>query len=52
LVPLSEVREKWERGWKVLLKELGALSDADLSRAVTIRGVPHRADEALLLDFR
>lgn len=47
-VSLAEVREKWDRGWKVLLGELQALSDSDLTATVTIRGTPLRVDEALL----
>jgi uncharacterized damage-inducible protein DinB len=34
----EEVRSKWEEGWNVLFQSLAALSDADLSRTVTIRG--------------
>lgn len=30
----------WERGWGILFAELGALTDADLGRTVTIRGEP------------
>jgi len=33
-----EVREWWARGWDVLERELGALDDGDLARAVRIRG--------------
>lgn len=47
-VSLAEVREKWNRGWEVLLEELASLSDSDLSATVTIRGTPLRVDEALL----
>lgn len=47
-VSLAEVEEKWERGWGVLLDQLASLSDSDLTRTVTIRGIPHRVDEALL----
>jgi hypothetical protein len=32
------VRHKWDEGWNVLLQTLSTLSDADLSRTVTIRG--------------
>lgn len=44
----SEVQEKWDRGWGVLFHALSELTDSDLSRTVTIRGVPLRVDEALL----
>jgi uncharacterized glyoxalase superfamily protein PhnB len=44
----TELQEKWDRGWGVLLEELGALEDSDLARIVTIRGNPLRVDEALL----
>src|SRR5690606_20767644 len=47
-VSLAEVQEKWDRGWGVLLSELETLTDADLTKTVTIRGVPLRVDEALL----
>ena len=43
----EEVREKWGRGWKVLLDALAELDDGDLSRTVTIRGVEHTVAEAL-----
>lgn len=44
----EELREKWERGWTVLQEALAGLSDADLSRKITIRGTELRVDEALL----
>src|SRR3954471_8104605 len=34
----AEVQEWWARGWDVLERELGALGDGDLARAVRIRG--------------
>lgn len=43
----AEAREKWGRGFDVLTDTLSALSDADLARTVTIRGVPHSVSEAL-----
>jgi hypothetical protein len=46
-VPRAEIREKWERGWNVLLGTLAGLTDEDLTRNVAIRGVPLRVDEAL-----
>src|SRR4051794_15887615 len=38
----------WERGWGVLFDTLAALTDADLSATVTIRGEAHSARQALL----
>lgn len=38
----------WERGWSILFGTLGAMTDADLSATVTIRGEPHSARQALL----
>jgi hypothetical protein len=38
----------WERGWGVLFDTLAALTDADLSAMVTIRGEAHSARQALL----
>jgi len=40
--------EVWERGWRALFDTLGTLSEADLSRTVTIRGEPHTVTQALL----
>ena len=44
----AEIEEKWERGWRVLYGSLQELTDGDLGRTVTIRGVPMGVDEALL----
>lgn len=44
----DEALARWEQGWTVLFDALAGLSDDDLTRTVTIRGVPHRVDEALL----
>ena len=46
-VTMDELLSHWESGWTVLFESLAALSDADLSRTVTIRGQPLRVDEAL-----
>ena len=46
-VSAADVRAKWDEGWNVLLQSLSALSDADLSRTVTIRGQPLSVLEAL-----
>lgn len=43
----EEVAEKWARGWNVLESSLAELTDEDLSRTVTIRGVEHSVAEAL-----
>ncbi len=34
----AQMEERWRAGWAVVERELGALSDADLERQVTIRG--------------
>ncbi len=34
----AELRQKWDEGWGVLFAALQQLSDADLSKRVTIRG--------------
>jgi len=46
-VTRSELREKWESGWRVLLDTLDQLTDDDLNRTVTIREQALRVDEAL-----
>ena len=38
-VSRKELLAKWERGWGILFAALAPLSDADLSRAVSVRGV-------------
>jgi len=43
----EEIAAKWARGWEVLMATLTDLTDADLSRTVTIRGVEHTVAEAL-----
>lgn len=43
----AEILQRWERGWTVLLDSLAALSDADLSRTVAIRGQSLEVREAL-----
>ena len=37
----------WTDGWRVLESTLASLTDADLSRTVLIRGVPHSVSRAL-----
>ena len=44
----AEIQEKWERGWRILFGSLQELTDDDLGRTVTIRGVPMGVDDALL----
>jgi len=46
-VSAAELREKWEKGWSVLLGTLDNLTDGDLARTITIRNQPLRVDEAL-----
>lgn len=46
-VSRDELTTKWEAGWQVLLGALGALTDGDLSRTVTIRGQALLVHEAL-----
>ncbi len=37
----------WEEGWQCLFKALGALSEPDLQRTVTIRGEAHSVMQAI-----
>jgi uncharacterized damage-inducible protein DinB len=46
-VDRDELIEKWAAGWSVLFDSLAPLSDADLTREVTIRGQPLTVGEAL-----
>jgi len=39
--------ELWEAGWDCVFRALEPLSDADLSRRVTIRGEPHSVMQAI-----
>lgn len=43
----AAVDEAWSKGWQVVEREIGALTDDDLRRTVRIRGVPHTVHEAL-----
>lgn len=43
----AEVEAKWVIGWQVLEEQLAALTDADLSRTVTIRQQPLTVNAAL-----
>lgn len=40
--------QAWELGWSALFNALKNTSDADLEKTVTIRGEPHRVQQALL----
>ena len=39
---------RWSDGWDLLLSTLKTLTEADLSRTVTIRTKPHTAEAAIL----
>jgi hypothetical protein len=39
--------ELWDRGWHYLFSAIEPLSDADLTRTVTIRGEPHSVMQAI-----
>ena len=43
----TELMEMWERGWKLLFGALEPLSDADLTRTITIRTEPHSVMQAI-----
>jgi uncharacterized damage-inducible protein DinB len=43
----AQLRAQWEAGWKYLFDALAALTDADLSRKVFIRGEPHSVMQAI-----
>jgi hypothetical protein len=43
----TELMEMWERGWKLLFGALEPLSDADLTRTITIRTEPHSIMQAI-----
>ncbi|HYL64497.1 MAG TPA: DUF1572 domain-containing protein [Candidatus Methylomirabilis sp.] len=42
-----ELMETWERGWKYVFDALEPLSEADLTRTVTIRTEPHSVMQAI-----
>jgi uncharacterized damage-inducible protein DinB len=48
----SDTRESllaaWEIGWSTLFATLATLTDDDLDKTVTIRGEPHRVQQAIL----
>ena len=39
---------RWEEGWGILFRELGALGPADLDRTITIRREPLRVNQAIV----
>jgi uncharacterized damage-inducible protein DinB len=43
----SELLEMWERGWQLVFGALEPLSDADLTRTITIRTEPHSVTQAI-----
>jgi hypothetical protein len=43
----AELLEMWERGWKLLFGALEPLSDAELTRTITIRTEPHSVLQAI-----
>ncbi len=43
----AELIQTWEAGWACLFQALEALSDADLTRTVAIRGEPHSVLQAI-----
>ena len=43
----AEILALWERGWKYLFDALQPLTDADLTRTVTIRTEPHSVLQAI-----
>jgi hypothetical protein len=43
----AELIEQWERGWKYVFDALEALTEADLTRTVTIRTEPHSVMQAI-----
>jgi len=43
----AELLAMWERGWKTLFDALEPLSEADLTRTVTIRTEPHSVMQAI-----
>jgi hypothetical protein len=43
----AELMEMWERGWQHVFDALAPLSDADLTRTITIRMEPHSVMQAI-----
>jgi len=43
----AAIEARWNEGWSRLIATLSELTDEDLLRTVTVRGVPHSVPEAL-----
>jgi Protein of unknown function (DUF1572) len=43
----KELMEVWESGWKCVFDAMGSLTDADLTKTVTIRTSPHSVMQAI-----
>lgn len=43
----ARITDLWSRGWAAVFAALDGLTDADLGRQVTIRGVPHAVHAAI-----
>jgi hypothetical protein len=43
----ASIRRRWDEGWDLLFGALEPLTEADLSRTITIRGEPHSVMEAI-----
>ncbi len=43
----AELMELWESSWKILFGSLAGLTDADLTRTITIRGEAHSVMQAI-----
>ncbi len=43
----EELLKDWENGWRCVFEALEPLTDADLTRTVTIRGEPHSVMQAI-----
>src|SRR5271165_3380204 len=43
----AEILEMWERGWKCFFGALEVLSDADMTKTITIRGEAHSVMQAI-----
>src|SRR4051812_45129173 len=46
-VTRQELMQVWEEGWDCVWRALGPLTDADLTRQVTIRNQPHSVMQAI-----
>lgn len=43
----ASLRRMWDEGWQLLFAAIEPLTEADLSRTITIRGEPHTVMEAM-----